>query len=172
MTRQDKIEKKAKAIKIIKRVLFVITILVVGYGGSVLYSVFQTDVEYENINFTADYDHKGTPQLTDDTYNFSITVPLTNFGFYAFGTIDYSISLIVPTCPGLEPNTVVGSAQGSYPGLAAKASASWTIPLTLTENATILEALITNSPIYEFQFSFAVKIHFFMIYFNGQLPTT
>lgn len=124
MTRQDRIEKKAKAIKIIKSVLSIITILVVVYGGSILYSVFQTDVEYENINFTASYDHKSTPTLADDTYDFSITVPLTNFGFYAFGEINYSISLIVPTCPGLEPNTVVGSAQGGYAGLAAGGYAS------------------------------------------------
>ena len=172
MTRQDKIERKAKAIKITKRVLFIITILVVGYGASIFYSLFQTDVEYENIVFTANYDHNMTPEFTDDTYDFSITVPLTNHGFYAFGAINYSISLIVPTCPGLDPNTVVGSAQGSYPGLAAGTYASWNIPLELTSNATILQALIDHNPDYEFQFSFAVKVHWFTIYFNGQLPTS
>lgn len=172
MTRQDRIEKKAKAIKISKRVLFIITILVVGYGGSVLYSVFQTDVEYENITFSASYDHKSTPTLADDTYDFSLTLPLTNFGFYAFGEINYSINLIVPTCcPELEPNVVVGTAQGGYSGLAAGAHADWNVPLILTTNATILQALIDHNPDYEFEFQFSVKVHFFTIYFSGKLPT-
>lgn len=167
MTRQDKIEKKAKVIKIALRVTFIVSILVVGYGGSMIYSVLQMDVVYEGI--TANHDDNGTPgDPSDDSY--SISIQVINEGFYAYSSFKSDIQVIIPVCPGLDPNTIAGVATETFPGLNPGDTTTFVISIDITTNATILSAIIANSPDFAFVFSFEANVHIFTIFFSGTLP--
>jgi len=167
MTRQDKIEKKAKVIKIALRVTFIISILVVGYGGSMIYSVLQMDVVYEGI--TADHDDNSTPfDPSDDTY--TISIPVINEGFYAYSAFTADVKVIIPVCPGLNPDTIAGVATEIFAGLNPGGSTTFDILIDITTNITILAAIAANDPDFEFVFSFSANVHFFTIFFSGTLP--
>lgn len=168
MTRQDKIEKKAKFIKIALRVTFICSILVVGYGGSMIYSVLQMDIVYEGI--TAFHDDNGTPLIpSDDT--FTISIPAINEGFYAYSSFTAELELIIPECPGLEPNTIAGLGTETFVGgLKPGELKIFVMEIDITTNSTILAAILANSPDFAFSFNFEAFVHIFTIFFSGTLP--
>lgn len=168
MTRQDKIEKKAKVIKTALRVTFLCSILVVGYGGSMIYSVLQMDVVYEEI--TGVYDNNGTTGIySDDSY--TIVIPVINEGFYAYSSFTANFQVIAPDCPGLNPDTIVGLGTKTFAGLSPGGSTDFDVLIDITTNVTILNALIaSNYTVFEFSFSFEAFVHIFTIFFSGTLP--
>lgn len=167
-SRDETIRKKAKTVKRIALVGSILSILVIAYGISVFYSVFRTNFDFANVNYNYVYDDNGTPlNFTDDSINASVSIPITNNGLYAINSINIAINIIIPTCPGLADNTTVGTANVTIPSLARGAYINYTIPITYTNNITILQAIYLNNPSKMIDFDIITSIQIFQIGFAG-----
>lgn len=170
MSREKTIKQKAKVIKSVKRVTLLVTLIVIGYGGTVLYSVLQMDPEYENILATGTYVNQGTNTTADDAYFFSLSIPINNEGFYAYDYISFMVDLIIPNCAGLANDTRVGSSTDVTTGLDAGESTVLNVTLNMTSNPDLALAIASFHPDFEYRFSVEAKVHSFRVFFEGAIP--
>lgn len=148
-------KKSFKFSRIFKGLGTLMSLLILGYFASLIYSGLNLGISLNPPSYN--YDTNGTPQLTDDALNFTLSFNLDNQGLYALYDVNIFLFIYTETtanASALPEYTKIGDSSGYY--YSAFHAFTTTLNQNVTANviSTYLPGLLTTDAMLKFQISF------------------
>jgi len=149
------IRKKFKLSTIFKALGIILSLIVVGYLGTIIYSATRLNFNIHNTDIV--YDHNNTPDLSDDIINFTLTFDVINQGIYAIYNVyiaSYIYTLTSSNSSALPEGKRIGGSSENYYGTYHSFTTTVDQQITANIDPSYIPGLNTTNAVLELKISF------------------
>ena len=166
------VKRKFKLSKVFKVVGTVMSLIIAGYFGSLVYSGLNLGFDLSDPPFILDYDNNGTPSnLTDDTVNINMSFDVSNQGLFAIYDVFIDIRFYASDSDNISalPNGKVGESLNNFFGTfhSFTTTPNNNVSVGITDNTV---GFITTAATLEFKISFSTLYAGILVDLNISFP--
>jgi hypothetical protein len=167
------VRKKFKLSKVFKVIGTIMSLVIMGYFGSLVYSGLNLGFDLSDPPFTLGYNDGGSPlDPSDDSVNMTMSFDVSNQGLYAIYDVFIDIRFYTTDSANISalPNTLIGESLNNYYGTFHSFTITQNNSVTVDINPSYIVGFVTTSAKLVFKISFSTLYAGILVALNISFP--